>query len=156
MTSELSQQRNDAIAYITCSNISRHRELFLQNRSRKLFSQIVVYNNNNNLLIGCSITRVVYIEVLITRCRSVTGVQTCALPIYDQECNDIGVVIATKCRHCLYYLQYYFSAQGTVLTKSFTETFSSNSRFDGREVKTETVRVLLGYFGMKFSSLEIW
>ena len=24
--------------------------------------------NNNNLLIGCSITRVVYIEVLITRC----------------------------------------------------------------------------------------
>ena len=25
-------------------------------------------NNNNNLLIGCSITRVVYIEVLITRC----------------------------------------------------------------------------------------
>ena len=27
-----------------------------------------VNNNNNNLLIGCSITRVVYIEVLITRC----------------------------------------------------------------------------------------
>ena len=27
-----------------------------------------VDNNNNNLLIGCSITRVVYIEVLITRC----------------------------------------------------------------------------------------
>ena len=41
MTSELSYQRNDAIVYFTCSNISRHWELFLQNRSRKLFPQIV-------------------------------------------------------------------------------------------------------------------
>ena len=30
--------------------------------------QTELTNNNNNLLIGCSITRVVYIEVLITRC----------------------------------------------------------------------------------------
>ena len=69
---------------------------------------------------------------------------------HDQETNDIGVVIATKWRHCIFYLQQYFSALGTVLTKSFTEAFSSNSRLDVREVKTETVRVLLGYFGMKF------
>ena len=48
------------------------------------------------------------------------------------------------------------AALGTVLTKSFTEAFSSNSRLGVREVKTESVRVLLGYFGMKFSSLEIW
>ena len=32
-------------------------------------------NNNNNLLIGCSITRVVYIEVLITRCILYNNVQ---------------------------------------------------------------------------------
>ena len=69
---------------------------------------------------------------------------------HDQECNDIGVVIATKRRHCIFYLQQYFSALGTVLTKSFTEAFSSNSRLNVREVKTETLRVLLGYFGMKF------
>ena len=50
----------------------------------------------------------------------------------------------------------YFSAQGTVFTKSFTEAFSSNSRLDVLVVKTETVRVLLRYFGMKFLSLEIW
>ena len=36
MTSELSKQRNDAITYFTCSNISRHWELFLQNRSHFL------------------------------------------------------------------------------------------------------------------------
>ena len=33
MTSELSQQRNNAIIYFTCSRISRHWELFFQNRS---------------------------------------------------------------------------------------------------------------------------
>ena len=38
MTSELSKQRNDAITYFTWSNISRHWQLFLQNRSRELFS----------------------------------------------------------------------------------------------------------------------
>ena len=74
---------------------------------------------------------------------------------HDQECNDMGFVIATKWRHCLFYLQQYFSALETVLTKSFTEAFCSNSRLDVREVKTETVRMLLGYFGMKFLSLEI-
>ena len=36
---------------------------------------------------------------------------------YDQSCNDIGVVIATKWRHYLFYLQQYFSALGTVLRK---------------------------------------
>ena len=49
-----------------------------------------------------------------------------------------------------------FLALRTVLTKSFTEAFSSNSRLNVREVKTETVRALLGYFGMKFLSLEMW
>ena len=33
MTSELSWQRNNAIIYFTCSRISRHWELFFQNRS---------------------------------------------------------------------------------------------------------------------------
>ena len=37
MTSELSKQRNDAITYFTCSNISRHWELFFQNRLLELF-----------------------------------------------------------------------------------------------------------------------
>ena len=41
MTSELQQQRNDAIVHFTCSNISRRWELFLQNRSRELFHPIV-------------------------------------------------------------------------------------------------------------------
>ena len=49
---------------------------------------------------------------------------------YDQGCNDIGVVIATKWRHYLFYLQQYFSALGTVLPKSFTGAFSSNSHLD--------------------------
>ena len=40
MTSELSQQRNDAITYLTCSSICRHRELFFQNRYRELFPPI--------------------------------------------------------------------------------------------------------------------
>ena len=49
-----------------------------------------------------------------------------------------------------------FLGIGNCSYKSFTEAFSSNSRLDVREVKTESVRVLLGYFEMKFSSLEIW
>ena len=40
MTSELSQQRNYAITYFTCSSISRHWELFFQNRSQELFPPI--------------------------------------------------------------------------------------------------------------------
>ena len=40
MTSELLKQRNDAITYFTCSNISRHWELFFQNRLLELFSPI--------------------------------------------------------------------------------------------------------------------
>ena len=40
--------------------------------------------------------------------------------------------------------------------KSFSAgAFSSNSRLDVREVKTESVRALSGYFGIKFLSLEI-
>ena len=46
---------------------------------------------------------------------------------YDQGCNDIRVVIATKWHHYLFHLQQYFSALGTVLPKSFTRAFSSNS-----------------------------
>ena len=72
---------------------------------------------------------------------------------HEQGFNDIGVVIATKRRHCLFYLQQYFSALGTVPKKSFTGTFFSNSRLDVSEVKTESIRALLGYFGMKFLSL---
>ena len=50
------------------------------------------------------------------------------------SCNDIGVATATKLRYYLFYLQQYFSALGTVLPKSFTEAFSSNSLLDVREV----------------------
>ena len=39
--------------------------------------------------------------------------------------------------------------------KSFSGAFSSNSRLDVREVKTESVRALSRYFGMKFLLLEI-
>ena len=39
--------------------------------------------------------------------------------------------------------------------KSFSRAFCSNSRLDVREVKTESVWVLLGYFGIKFLSSEI-
>ena len=38
--SELSQQRNDAITYFTCSSISPHWQLFFQNRSQELFPPI--------------------------------------------------------------------------------------------------------------------
>ena len=40
MTSKLSYQQNDAISYFTCSCISRHWELFFQNRSRGLFPPV--------------------------------------------------------------------------------------------------------------------
>ena len=39
--------------------------------------------------------------------------------------------------------------------ESITGAFSSNSRLDVREVKTESVRALSRYFGIKFLSLEI-
>ena len=42
MTSELSWQRNDAITYFTCNSISRHWELFFQNRLLELFPTIAV------------------------------------------------------------------------------------------------------------------
>ena len=44
------------------------------------------------------------------------------------RCSDIGVIIATKWRYYLFYLQEYISALGTALSKSFTIAFSSNSR----------------------------
>ena len=53
---------------------------------------------------------------------------------YDQGCHDIGVIIATKLRYYLLYLQQYFTALETVLPKSFTGAFSSNSGLDVREV----------------------
>ena len=46
---------------------------------------------------------------------------------YHQGYNDIWVVIATKWCHYLCYWQPYFLALGTVLPKSFTRAFSSNS-----------------------------
>ena len=51
-------------------------------------------------------------------------------------------------------LQQYFSVE-TVLPKSITGAFFSNSLLDVREVKTESVRALSRYFGIKFLSLEI-
>ena len=42
MTSELSQQRNDAITYFTCNSVSRHWELFFQNRLLELLPTIAV------------------------------------------------------------------------------------------------------------------
>ena len=52
----------------------------------------------------------------------------------DQGCNNIGVVIATKWHHYLFYLQQYFSALGSVLPKSFTGASSCNSRLNVHEV----------------------
>ena len=52
---------------------------------------------------------------------------------YDQGYNGIGVVIATKWRHYLFYLQPYFLVLGTVLSQSFTGAVSSNSRLDVRQ-----------------------
>ena len=53
---------------------------------------------------------------------------------YDQDYNDIGVVIATKGRHNVLYLQLYFSALAIFRPKSFTgafsSTFSSNNCYD--------------------------
>ena len=45
--------------------------------------------------------------------------------------------------------------------KSFLGAFSSNSRLDVREVKTESVRALRRYFGIKFETiknenLDVW
>ena len=74
---------------------------------------------------------------------------------YNQGCNDIGVVIATKWRYYLFYLQNYFSAMGTVLPKSFTGVFSSNSRLNVREVYAKSVRALSRKFGIKILWLEI-
>ena len=42
---------------------------------------------------------------------------------YDQSCNDIGVVIATKWRHYLFYLQQYFSVLKTVFQNRLLELF---------------------------------
>ena len=75
-------------------------------------------------------------------------------PQYENGCNDIGVVIATKGSHYLLCSQQYFAVR-TVLPKSITGAFSSNSRLDVRQVKTESVRALSRYFGIKFLSLEI-
>ena len=65
---------------------------------------------------------------------------------YDQGCNDIRVVIATKCLPLPIILAALFSHS----MKSFLGAFSSNSRLDVREVKMESVRALSGYFGIKF------
>ena len=49
----------------------------------------------------------------------------------------------------------YYLAALFLTGKSFSVAFSSNSRLDIREVKTESVRALSGYFGIKFLSSEI-
>ena len=72
----------------------------------------------------------------------------------ENGCNEIGVVLATKGSHYLLCSQQYFSV-GTVLPKSITGAFSSNSHLDVREVKRESVGALSRYFGIKFLSLEI-
>ena len=74
---------------------------------------------------------------------------------YDQVYNDIRVVLSTKWRHYLFYLQLYFMALGTVLPKSFTEAFFSNFRLDFREVEAKSMRAWSRYLGMKFLWLEI-
>ena len=71
------------------------------------------------------------------------------------HCNDIRVVIATKWCSCLFYLQQYFSALGTVLPKSFTVAFSCNSCLKACKVYAKSIRALSKYFGMKFLWLEI-
>ena len=43
-----------------------------------------------------------------------------------------------------------FLGTGNCSYKIFTATFFSNSRVDVREVKTESIKELSGYFGMKF------
>ena len=76
----------------------------------------------------------------------------------DQVYNDIRVVLSTKWRHNLFYLQLYFMALETVLPKSLTEaffSFLSNIRFDFREVEARSMRALSRYLGMKFLWLEI-
>ena len=76
----------------------------------------------------------------------------------DQVYNDIRVVLSTKWRHNLFYLQLYFMALGTVLPKSLTEaffSFLSNIRFDFRQVEARSMRALSRYLGMKFLWLEI-
>ena len=77
---------------------------------------------------------------------------------HDQECNDIRVVISNEMTPLPILLAAIFFGTGNCSYKIVhgLEAFSSNSRLDVREVKTETVRVLLGYFGMKFLSLEVW
>ena len=67
---------------------------------------------------------------------------------YDQGCNGIGVVIATKWCYYLIYLQQYFSALGTVLPKSFMGAFSSNSGLDVSEFYAKSVIALSRYFGV--------
>ena len=62
MTSELSQQRNDAITYFTCSSISRHWELFFQNRSREPLPPIAAS--------GCSVK---FKRNLLERYRDIYG-----------------------------------------------------------------------------------
>ena len=64
----------------------------------------------------------------------------------DQGCNDTGIVIATKWRHIL--LAAVSLGTGTVLPKSFTGTFFSNSHLNVREVYAKSVRVSSRYFGM--------
>ena len=66
----------------------------------------------------------------------------------------IGVVIATKWRYYLFYLQQCISALRTVLPKSFTGAFSSNDGLNVREVEAKSVRALSKYFKMKFLWLE--
>ena len=56
---------------------------------------------------------------------------------YDHGYNDIWVVIATEWCHYLFYWQLYFLALGTVLPKSFTRAFSSNSCLNVCEVSLQ-------------------
>ena len=48
--------------------------------------------------------------------------------------------------YAIFYMQ---PALGTLLSKSFSGAFSSNSRVDVREVKAKSIRALSRYFGMK-------
>ena len=70
---------------------------------------------------------------------------------YDQGCNDIGVVIATKWRYYLFYLQQYISALGTVPPNCSRELFPPIAASVFVKFKrNKSVRALSRYCGMKF------
>ena len=67
MTLELSSQRNDAIAYFTCSGLSRHLELFFQNHSQELFLHYRPWSSWSLSEICVSVIDIFWHEVFMVR-----------------------------------------------------------------------------------------